>query len=179
MIRPARVPLLLWRPSATSAARGASCDHVGQLTPALLLRRERGHPAPLDRAFRSGRISTALEIASARRPLRRHCDSELIGPLPARRCSGNGRRYLAARSAAILQTIGRCRFGRQARVPEAGGGALLLVDSEAAVAEIGSICCARSRLASAVVDEPESGSAANTWVGSRSGRGREVSRTAA
>jgi hypothetical protein len=48
--------LELWRPSASRAARRASSADAGPLTPALLLRQERGHQARADAGFRSGRI---------------------------------------------------------------------------------------------------------------------------
>ena len=54
-VRQSRRRLALWRPNATSAACLASCDRLGQLTPALLLRQERRRPARVDNGFRSGR----------------------------------------------------------------------------------------------------------------------------
>ena len=44
-----------WRPNASRATRRASSDDAGPLTPALLLRQERGHQARADAGFRSGR----------------------------------------------------------------------------------------------------------------------------
>jgi hypothetical protein len=54
---------LPWRPSASPAAGDASRGGVSLLTPALLLRRERGHQARAFRGFRSGR-----DAAATRRP---------------------------------------------------------------------------------------------------------------
>jgi hypothetical protein len=51
--RQASFPLRTRHPHPT--AHDASRDRVGQLTHALLLRQKRGHPAPADRGFRSGR----------------------------------------------------------------------------------------------------------------------------
>ena len=51
--------LVLRRPSASRAARRASSDNAGPLTPALLLRQERGHQARADAGFRSGRDGEA------------------------------------------------------------------------------------------------------------------------
>jgi hypothetical protein len=58
--RPPRSGRAQWRPSASPASGGASCDGVGLLTTALLLRHERGHRARADRGFRSGRAGITM-----------------------------------------------------------------------------------------------------------------------
>ena len=57
-----------WRPSASRAARRASSADAGPLTPALLLRQERGHQARADAGLPSGRSSTATSSDVTRRP---------------------------------------------------------------------------------------------------------------
>ena len=56
-------PACAERPSAGRATGGASRDGLGVLTPALLLRQERGHQAGPDRGFRCGRAPTAWSRA--------------------------------------------------------------------------------------------------------------------
>ena len=55
----ATMPRSPWRPSAPRAAGRATSDDAGPLTPALLLRQERGHQAGADGGFRSGRDARA------------------------------------------------------------------------------------------------------------------------
>ena len=66
------------RPSASPPAGVASRDGVGLLTPALLLRQERGRRARADRGFWSGRVAAAPELAATRRPLREAKRQQLI-----------------------------------------------------------------------------------------------------
>ena len=62
--------LVLRRPSASRAARRASSDDTGPLTPALLLRQERGRQARADAGFRSGRQPAGRGFCRLRRSLR-------------------------------------------------------------------------------------------------------------
>ena len=66
--RPGRVQRR--RQGASPDAGGASWGGACLLTPALLLRQERGHQARADPGFRSGRVAAAPELAAARRLLR-------------------------------------------------------------------------------------------------------------
>jgi hypothetical protein len=57
------------RRSASRAARRASSDNAGPLTPSLLLSQERGHQARADAGFRSGRPGGRRTGRCTRRPL--------------------------------------------------------------------------------------------------------------